>query len=103
MVATSTGRPSSPATRSARSGCPRTPSSASGNWNAATGVDVTRLGLAPAEHPLLGAAVTVAGAGQTLFTSRISAHTHSWLTDSTVHGAAVLPPSALAELAVRAG
>ncbi|GHH95657.1 type I polyketide synthase [Streptomyces capillispiralis] len=72
-------------------------------WYAATGVDVTRLGLAPAEHPLLGAAVTVAGAGQTLFTSRLAAHTHSWLTDSRVHGAAVLPPSALAELAVRAG
>ncbi|MGW0845916.1 thioester reductase domain-containing protein [Streptomyces sp. NPDC002787] len=73
------------------------------HWYAATGVDVTRLGLAPAQHPLLGAAVTVAGAGQTLFTSRVSAHTHSWLADSTVHGAAVLPPSALAELAVRAG
>nr|APD71675.1 type I polyketide synthase 10 [Streptomyces sp.] len=65
--------------------------------------DVTRLGLVPAEHPLLGVAVTVAGADQTLFSSRISAHTHAWLAEHTVLGAAVLPPSALAELAVRAG
>ncbi|MHA7961222.1 thioester reductase domain-containing protein, partial [Streptomyces sp. L500] len=74
-------------------------------WYAASAssADVTRLGLSPAAHPLLGAAVTVAEAGQTLFTSRISAHTHPWLADSTLHGATVLPAAALAELAVRAG
>ncbi|MFE7134397.1 SDR family NAD(P)-dependent oxidoreductase [Streptomyces sp. NPDC057638] len=54
-------------------------------------------------HPLLGNAVTVAGAEQTLFTARISARTHPWLADQAVFETPVLPPAGLVEMAVRAG
>ncbi|MEU0390627.1 SDR family NAD(P)-dependent oxidoreductase [Streptomyces chartreusis] len=60
-------------------------------------------GLSPTDHPLLGAAVTIAGTGDVLFTSRISVRTHPWLAEHTVFDSAVLPASALVELAVRAG
>ncbi|MGX1885812.1 thioester reductase domain-containing protein [Streptomyces sp. NPDC055287] len=77
-------------------------------------VDAAGLGLSATGHPLLGAAVAVAGsspedgvhaaaAPEALFTSRVSTRTHPWLADHTVHGSAVLPASALVELAVRAG
>ncbi|MFF7166640.1 thioester reductase domain-containing protein [Streptomyces sp. NPDC008086] len=69
----------------------------------AAGTDAGRLGVAAAEHPLLGAAVTVASSGETLLTGRLSARTHPWLAEHTVHDAAVLSPALLAELAVRAG
>ncbi|MEV0638638.1 SDR family NAD(P)-dependent oxidoreductase [Streptomyces sp. NPDC050619] len=60
-------------------------------------------GLSPTDHPLLGAAVTIAGTGDVLFTSRVSVRTHPWLAEHTVFDSAVLPASALVELAVRAG
>ncbi|MET9432416.1 SDR family NAD(P)-dependent oxidoreductase, partial [Streptomyces sp. NPDC003036] len=60
-------------------------------------------GLAATGHPLLGAAVTVAGAEQTLFTGRLSARTHPWLAEQAVFDAPVVPASALVEMAVRAG
>ncbi|MEU7281406.1 SDR family NAD(P)-dependent oxidoreductase [Streptomyces sp. NPDC045431] len=60
-------------------------------------------GLAGTGHPLLGAAVTVAGAEQTLFSSRLSARTHPWLAEQAVFDAPVVPASALVEMAVRAG
>ncbi|MCX5198443.1 SDR family NAD(P)-dependent oxidoreductase [Streptomyces sp. NBC_00249] len=59
-------------------------------------------GLNPTGHPLLGAAVTIAGADQVLFTSRLSVRTHPWLAEHAVFDSAVLPGSALVELAVRA-
>ncbi|GGX61850.1 type I polyketide synthase [Streptomyces hiroshimensis] len=62
--------------------------------------DTAGLGLTPTGHPLLGAAVTVAGTGETLFTSRVSERAHPWLTE---HGTSTLLTSALVELAVRAG
>ncbi|MBV2155683.1 type I polyketide synthase, partial [Kitasatospora sp. SUK 42] len=65
--------------------------------------DSTDLGLTPADHPLLGAAVELAGADEALFTGRWSLRTHPWLADHTVHGAVVVPASAFVELAVRAG
>ncbi|WP_428836488.1 type I polyketide synthase [Streptomyces cheonanensis] len=73
-------------------------------WFSATGrvQDATGLGMAATGHPLLGAAVTVAGSDETLFSSRLSPHTHPWLTAHTAGGPAVLPPAALAELASRA-
>ncbi|MER7761399.1 thioester reductase domain-containing protein [Streptomyces sp. NPDC097619] len=70
---------------------------------AAPAVDAAGLGLTATGHPLLGAAVTVAGTDQYVFTSRLSVRTHPWLADHTVAGATVLPAAALAELAVRAG
>nr|WP_308405070.1 SDR family NAD(P)-dependent oxidoreductase [Streptomyces rugosispiralis] len=65
--------------------------------------DVAAAGLDAAGHPLLGAAVPLAGADDHLFTGRISASDHPWLTERTGPDAAVLPGSALAELAIRAG
>ncbi|MEU2245069.1 thioester reductase domain-containing protein [Streptomyces sp. NPDC018338] len=72
---------------------------------AAATTDAAGLGLGAVEHPLLGAAVTVAGphGDEALFTSRITRHSHPWVADHVVDGATVLPPAALVELAVRAG
>ncbi|MFF7167901.1 SDR family NAD(P)-dependent oxidoreductase, partial [Streptomyces sp. NPDC008086] len=64
--------------------------------------DVTGLGLSEARHPLLGAAVGVAGRDETLFTGRLSLRTHPWLADHVVSGSALLPGTALLELAARA-
>ncbi len=65
--------------------------------------DVTSVGLGPADHPLLGAAVRLADTDSVLLTGRLSVLTHPWLTDHVVAGAVVVPGAALLELAVRAG
>ncbi|MGW5474954.1 SDR family NAD(P)-dependent oxidoreductase, partial [Streptomyces chartreusis] len=65
--------------------------------------DARGLGLAPAEHPLLGAAVTVAGSDTLLLTSRLSVRTHPWLADHVVAGNVVVPGTAFVELALQAG
>ncbi|MBD0421169.1 thioester reductase domain-containing protein, partial [Streptomyces sp. TRM S81-3] len=74
-------------------------------WVETSGVvaDTSDLGLESAEHPLLGAAVTVAGVEQVLFTSRLSARTHPWLADHVVLGQTLVPATALVDMAVRAG
>ncbi|MBM7439964.1 type I polyketide synthase [Streptomyces sp. HB132] len=64
--------------------------------------DVTAAGLRSAGHPLLGAAVPVAGEG-TLFTGRLSLSTTPWLADHAVSGTTLLPGTALVELALSAG
>ncbi|MEU3351876.1 SDR family NAD(P)-dependent oxidoreductase [Streptomyces sp. NPDC037389] len=65
---------------------------------AAVAGDVSAAGLTPAGHPLLGAAVSLAGLDGVLFTSRLSARTHPWLADG-----ATFPAAAYVELAIRAG
>ncbi|WP_143675911.1 type I polyketide synthase, partial [Streptomyces milbemycinicus] len=65
--------------------------------------DVRAAGLGAADHPLLGAAVELAGAGGHLFTSLLSARSHPWLVDHRVMGRLVVPGTALVELALRAG
>ncbi|MEU1779233.1 SDR family NAD(P)-dependent oxidoreductase [Streptomyces abikoensis] len=55
------------------------------------------------QHPVLGSPITVAGANQLLFASRLSLKTHPWLADHVVLGSPVLPASALVELAIHAG
>ncbi|MYZ36837.1 MULTISPECIES: type I polyketide synthase, partial [unclassified Streptomyces] len=65
--------------------------------------DASGLGLVAAEHPLLGAATTVAGSDEVVLTGRLSARTHPWLMDRQVAGGATVPLAAFAELAVRAG
>ncbi len=65
--------------------------------------DPSSLGLADAEHPLLGAALSVASGEELLFTGRISLATHPWLADHAVAGTALLPGTGLLELALRAG
>src|SRR5262249_46911805 len=61
------------------------------------------LGLHPADHPLLGAAVGLADSDGVVCTGRISRQAHPWLADHAVHGAALLRGTAFVELAVRAG
>jgi acyl transferase domain-containing protein/NADPH:quinone reductase-like Zn-dependent oxidoreductase/acyl carrier protein len=62
------------------------------------------LGLGSTGHPLLGAAVSRAGAdGELLFTGRISRLTHPWLADHAVRDTVLLPATALLELLLRAG
>ncbi|MEU7538901.1 SDR family NAD(P)-dependent oxidoreductase [Streptomyces narbonensis] len=68
---------------------------------AATGAEA--LGLGSVVHPLLGAAVTVAGAEETLFTSRVSLRTHPWLADHTVLDSLPFPGTAFVELVLAAG
>ncbi|MFE6163225.1 SDR family NAD(P)-dependent oxidoreductase [Streptomyces sp. NPDC056486] len=65
--------------------------------------DVASVGLRPADHPLLGAAVTLADEEGALLTGRLSLTTHPWLADHTVGGVVLVPGAALVELAIRAG
>ncbi|MEU3188924.1 SDR family NAD(P)-dependent oxidoreductase [Streptomyces sp. NPDC006923] len=65
--------------------------------------DVTGAGLGPADHPLLGAAVSLADADGFLFTGRLSLDTHPWLADHAVMDTVLLPGTAFVELAVRVG
>ncbi|MFI0907716.1 type I polyketide synthase [Streptomyces sioyaensis] len=64
--------------------------------------DVSALGQAEAEHPLLGTAVELPESGALLLTGRLSARTHDWLTDHRVAGSPVVPGPAFVELALRA-
>ncbi|MEU0050341.1 SDR family NAD(P)-dependent oxidoreductase [Streptomyces sp. NPDC006309] len=61
------------------------------------------LGQAPAGHPLLGAALELAGDDRLALTGRISLATHPWLADHAVAGVVLVPGSAFVELAVQAG
>ncbi len=61
------------------------------------------LGLASADHPLLGAAVERAGEDQVLFTGRWSLATQPWLADHVVLGTLLLPGAAFVELVTHAG
>ncbi len=65
--------------------------------------NVSGAGLGDAEHPLLGAAVDLAGDDEVVLTGRLSLTTHPWLADHAVAGVTLLPGTALVELAVRAG
>ncbi|QLH21859.1 type I polyketide synthase [Streptomyces sp. Rer75] len=65
--------------------------------------DVSSVGLGTADHPLLGAAVSLADAEGFLFTGRLALDTHPWLADHAVMGTVLLPGTAFVELAVRAG
>ncbi|WP_432252279.1 SDR family NAD(P)-dependent oxidoreductase [Streptomyces sp. HNM1019] len=65
--------------------------------------DVTAAGLGSADHPLLGAAVSLADGAGFLFTGRLSLQTHPWLADHAVMDTVLLPGTAFVELAIRAG
>ncbi|MFD2474730.1 SDR family NAD(P)-dependent oxidoreductase [Amycolatopsis silviterrae] len=64
--------------------------------------DVTAAGLGAAGHPLLGAAVELAGTAGMVFTGRLSPRTQPWFADHVVLGAALVPGTAFVELALRA-
>ncbi|WP_415954498.1 acyltransferase domain-containing protein, partial [Streptomyces sp. KLOTTS4A1] len=65
--------------------------------------DVASMGLESAEHPLLGAVLTLPEPGGAVLTGRLSVRTHPWLADHVVDGRVLVPGTALVELAVRAG
>ncbi|MFE3255390.1 type I polyketide synthase [Nocardia sp. NPDC059091] len=56
----------------------------------------------PAGHPLLGAAMPLAGSEDVVLSGEISLTTHPWLADHVVLGTALLPATALVELATHA-
>jgi acyl transferase domain-containing protein/NADPH:quinone reductase-like Zn-dependent oxidoreductase/acyl carrier protein len=70
---------------------------------AAAGGDMTAAGLAAADHPLLGAAVPLAGDQGWLFTGRLSVHSSPWLRDHAILGTLLVPGTALVELALAGG
>ncbi len=65
--------------------------------------DASGLGLIAAGHPLLGAALEVAGSRSVLFTGRLSTVTHPWLAEHVVGGEVTFPGAGFVELALRAG
>ncbi len=68
------------------------------------GTDASILGQSSAEHPLLGAALHLAGEDDAwLFTGRLSIETHPWLKDHAVMGTILMPGTGLVELALAAG
>jgi acyl transferase domain-containing protein/acyl carrier protein len=66
--------------------------------------DASSLGQSPAEHPLLGAALRLAGEEDGwLLTGRISIESHPWLKDHAVMGQVLMPGTGFVELALAAG
>ncbi|MEU8001743.1 SDR family NAD(P)-dependent oxidoreductase [Catellatospora sp. NPDC049111] len=67
------------------------------------GSGLTAAGLGAARHPLLGASVELAAGDGLVVTGRLSRRSHGWLADHEIRGAALLPGTAYAELALWAG
>ncbi|MBB4927397.1 candicidin polyketide synthase FscB [Kitasatospora kifunensis] len=65
--------------------------------------DVASAGLGSPDHPLLGAAVQLAGGDGLVATARWSLRTHPWLADHAVAGSVIVPGAALVEAVIRAG
>ena len=61
--------------------------------------DLAAAGLTPTGHPLLGAAVALAGSDGVILTGLLSLTTHPWLADGT----GVFPAAGFLELAIHAG
>jgi acyl transferase domain-containing protein/acyl carrier protein len=71
---------------------------------AAGATDASALGMGAGEHPLLGAALPLAGDGDGwLLTGRLSLKTHPWLADHAVMDRVLLPGTCFIELALAAG
>ncbi|MGW3233843.1 beta-ketoacyl synthase N-terminal-like domain-containing protein, partial [Kitasatospora sp. NPDC001095] len=64
--------------------------------------DPAQLGLRPTGHPLLGAALPLAGSEGLVVTGSLSRRTRPWLADHTVTGTTLLPGTAFVELALHA-
>ncbi|WTO09386.1 SDR family NAD(P)-dependent oxidoreductase [Micromonospora sp. NBC_00617] len=64
--------------------------------------DAAALGQSATGHPLLGAAVRSAGAGDLLLTGHLDTDTQPWLADHTLNGQVIVPGTALLEMARRA-
>ncbi|MFY1614739.1 SDR family NAD(P)-dependent oxidoreductase [Micromonospora sp. WMMD736] len=61
--------------------------------------DVRAAGLIPMDHPLLGAAVELAGGAGAVFTGRLSMAEHGWVTDHAAGGTLLVPGTVCVELA----
>ncbi|MEU3611683.1 SDR family NAD(P)-dependent oxidoreductase, partial [Streptomyces sp. NPDC006872] len=64
---------------------------------------VVSAGQAAASHPMLDAVVRVAGADEVVFTGRLSARTHAWIAEHELGGRALVPGTALIDMAIWAG
>ncbi|MFG2232648.1 type I polyketide synthase [Streptomyces sp. NPDC048723] len=64
--------------------------------------DVTAIGVADTEHPMLGATVVLPD-GAIVLTGRLALATHPWIADHAVSGVVLVPGTAFVELALRAG
>ena len=73
-------------------------------WPVAAGAtsDPRALGQSPAEHPLLGASLSVAPGGELLLTGRLALDSHPWLADHAALGTPAVPAALFAELALSA-
>ncbi|MFI5783954.1 SDR family NAD(P)-dependent oxidoreductase [Nocardia sp. NPDC051570] len=65
--------------------------------------DAGAVGQQRIDHPLVGAAVRLAGSGGLLLTGKISTATHPMLAEHAVFGTTLLPGTAFVDLALRAG
>ncbi|WDZ86548.1 type I polyketide synthase [Micromonospora cathayae] len=65
--------------------------------------ELTELGLADTDHPMLGAATYLPEYDGVWFTNRLSLRGHPWLADHVVGDVVPVPGTALLELVVRAG
>ncbi|OBC00184.1 type I polyketide synthase [Mycobacterium sp. 852002-40037_SCH5390672] len=65
--------------------------------------NIASLGLAEAEHALLGAVVDRPDSGGVVLTGRLSVAAQPWLADHTVAGTVLFPGAGFVELALRAG
>ena len=65
--------------------------------------DLVAVGQIPGEHPLLGAAVALAGDDGWLFTGRLAVQTHRWLADHAVMGSVRVALGSTFEPALHAG
>ncbi|MFE5766412.1 SDR family NAD(P)-dependent oxidoreductase [Streptomyces sp. NPDC056492] len=73
-------------------------------WLEATpATDVAHHGQTSVGHPLLSAAITLAGSDEAVLTGRLAAGTHAWVADHDVLGSVLLPGTGFVELALRAG
>ncbi|HET8643694.1 MAG TPA: type I polyketide synthase, partial [Pseudonocardiaceae bacterium] len=67
------------------------------------GADPEALGASAPGHPLLGAAVMLAGSDGMVLTGRLSLSAHRWVADHRVGGSAVFPATGVLELVTGAG
>ncbi|HSR24174.1 MAG TPA: type I polyketide synthase, partial [Candidatus Eisenbacteria bacterium] len=65
--------------------------------------DAGDLGLTPIEHAMLAATVSLGADGSVVLSGRLLPRTHGWLADHVVSDSALLPGTALVELALAAG
>nr|AXL06217.1 rifamycin polyketide synthase, type 1 [uncultured bacterium] len=65
--------------------------------------DAVSLGLAGADHPLLGAVVPLPQSDGLVFTSRLSLKSHPWLAGHAIGGVVLIPGTVYVDLALRAG